>query len=128
MMGKERTRLERGSRAAHVLVAFVIGLVGLAAMAPPAAASTGGPVILMGIDAEDGGPGGHGPIGVYQDLITHVLSNVANGGSGILVIGGGKTTSDNVTRFWAAISSGTGAAVTFVNSATNISNRDFAGF
>lgn len=39
----------------------------------------------MGIDAEDGGPGGHGPITTYEDVVNSILSNVTNGGSGILV-------------------------------------------
>ncbi|MFK4998901.1 hypothetical protein ACI2OX_21215 [Bacillus sp. N9] len=50
----------------------------------------GGPLILMGIDAEDGGVNGHGPIANYIQVVNSILSNVSNGGSGILVIGGGK--------------------------------------
>ena len=51
-----------------------------------------GPVILMGIDAEDGGPGGHGPITVYENVVTNLLNGVTNMGSGVLVIGAGKAT------------------------------------
>ena len=64
---------------------------------------SGGPVVLMGIDAEDGGPGGHGPLAVYANVVSSILADVTNGGSGILVIGGGKDTTppvDDVTGFW----------------------------
>lgn len=82
-----------------------------------------GPVLLMGIDAEDGGPGGHGPIGVYDDVVNSVLSNATNGGSGILVIGGGKGL-DNVTSFWDALT----PSVNYVNGAASISGASFAGY
>lgn len=91
----------------------------------------GGPLVLMGIDAEDGGPGGHGPISVYEDVVAGVsgiLSKVTNGGSGILVIGGGKAPGDDVTDFWNQIATDTGEAVTFVNGAAAIAAQPFAGF
>lgn len=91
----------------------------------------GGPVVLMGIDAEDGGPGGHGPISVYVDVVNNILSQVSNGGSGILVIGGGKGvcfSPDDVTAFWDAVASGTGQSVTYVNGDSNIQAQSFAGF
>lgn len=97
---------------------------------PPVARATeanGGPVVLMGIDAEDGGINGHGPITSYQSVVRDILSKVRNGGRGILVIGGGKATYDNVTQFWNAIASGTGQPVTFVHSSA-ISSRSLAGF
>ena len=59
-----------------------------------------GPIVLMGLDAEDGGPEVHGPISVYVDVVNHILSQatyLGNTGSGILVIGGGKDASDDVT-------------------------------
>lgn len=93
-----------------------------------------GPLVLMGIDAEDGGPGGHGPISVYVSVIsngsgTGVLNNVTNGGSGILVIGGGKAPADNVTTFWNAIDAAIPTTtVTYVNGAANITAQSFAGF
>lgn len=43
------------------LGAFCCALTLLGGALPAQAA--GGPIILMGIDAEDGGPNGHGPIG-----------------------------------------------------------------
>ena len=93
----------------------------------------GGPVVLMGIDAEDGGPGAHGPITVYESVLTNgsntgILDNVTNGGSGILVIGGGKSAFDGPTTFWNQIATDLSVTVTFVNGATNITNQSFAGF
>jgi hypothetical protein len=89
----------------------------------------GGPVVLMGIDAEDGGVGGHGPISVYEDVVNSILSEVTNGGSGILVIGGGKATSDDVTEFWDQIDADlTTTTVTYVNGATAIGAQSFSGF
>lgn len=88
----------------------------------------GGPLILMGIDAEDGGPGSHGPISVYIAVTNSLLTTATNGGNGILVIGGGKNANDNVTRFWNDVATGTGQSVTFVNGAANITAQSFAGF
>lgn len=91
-----------------------------------------GPVVLMGIDAEDGngaGGGGHGGHTPYTDVIQNgILPNATNGGSGILVIGGGKSPTDNVTEFWNAMGANTGEAVTHVNGAANIAAQSFAGF
>ena len=104
--------------------AIAVGVMGVAAS--PAQA---GPLVLMGIDAEDGGVGGHGPISVYQNVVNNgVLANVTNGGSGILVIGGGKNPGDNVTAFWNAIDSAAPGGLTYVNSASNIASQSFAGF
>lgn len=100
---------------------------GLAATALSLALSTStwaGPVLLMGIDAEDGGAGGHGPISVYDDVVNSVLSNTTNGGSGILVIGGNKSASDNVTSFWNALT----PSVSYVNGAASIGGTSFAGY
>lgn len=92
----------------------------------PAAPGPGGPVVLAGIDAEDGGVGGHGPISVYIDLTNTILANVENGGSGILVIGG-KQAGCSPDEFWRAVGAGTGQAVTFVDE-TEIPGQSFAGF
>ena len=94
----------------------------------PAYAQSGGPLILMGIDAEDGGPGGHGPVSVYVSVTNSVYNAASNGGTGVLVIGGGKSPTDNVTTFWNAVASGSGQSVTYVNGATNITNQSFSGF
>ena len=94
---------------------------------PLKAAAAGGPVVLMGIDAEDGGVGSHGPIAAYESVVNDILSNVTNGGSGILVIGGGKA-ADDVTEFWDQIATDTGVAVTYVNGDANIAAQSFSGF
>ncbi len=86
-----------------------------------------GPVILMGIDAEDGGVGGHGPISVYDDVMTSLLGSVTNGGTGILVIGGGKGF-DNVTAFWNKLSADIVVTVTYVNGAAGIAAQSLVGF
>ena len=88
-----------------------------------------GPVVLMGIDAEDGGVDGHGPITSYVSIINDILSNVSNGGNGILVFGGGSApTPNDVTEFWNAISTMVPVPVTFVNGPANIENQSFTGF
>ena len=88
----------------------------------------GGPIVLMGIDAEDGGIGGHGPIQNYINVVNSILANVTNGGSNILVIGGGKNPNDNVTTFWNAIDAAITQTVVYVNGAANIASASFAGF
>ncbi|MDP9475914.1 MAG: hypothetical protein M3R38_09545 [Actinomycetota bacterium] len=112
---------------ALLAAALAVGSLG-ALSAGPAGAASGGPVVLMGIDAEDGGPGGHGPNGVYQDVVNNTLSQATNGGSGILVVGGGKNQFDNVTQFWNAVDAGTPESVTYVNGAANIQAQSFSGF
>ena len=97
---------------------------------PTSGQATGGPVVLMGIDAEDGGVGGHGPITVYDDVVNNIRSNVTNGGAGILAIGGGKDLVppvDDVTEFWQQIGTDLGITVTFVNGAAAIAAVNFAG-
>lgn len=110
------------TRASMALVLLASAL----AVQPARAAAVGGPVLLMGIDAEDGGPGGHGPIAVYVSAFADVLAN-ASKGSGILVVGGGKTPGDSVTSFWDAIASGTGAPVTYANG-TAVGTVSFAPY
>lgn len=92
----------------------VIRLFALAALVG-AAAWAQGPVVLMGIDAEDGGPGAHGPIGVYEDVVTDIMNESASPGAGILVVGGGKNPADHVTTFWNQIGTDLGVGVSFVN-------------
>ena len=107
-----------------IAAAIAVGIMGVGAGTAQA-----GPLVLMGIDAEDGGVGGHGPISVYQNVVNSgVLANVTNGGSGILVVGGGKNPGDNVTTFWSEIDNAAAGSVTFVNGAGNISSQSFAGF
>ena len=95
---------------------------------PAEAQAVGGPVVLMGIDAEDGGVDGHGPIGVYEDVVSSMLAEVGNGGSGVLVIGGDKDGSDNVTEFWDQIGSDLSLTITYVNSGASITAQSFDGF
>lgn len=112
--------------------------VGPLRAAPAAAAPVGGPVMLLAIDAEDGGVGGHGPIANYRQAVNSVLDEVSNGGSGgLLVIGGGKSATDNVTSFWNSVAAGldpagadgtAGEPVTYVNGAAAISAQSLAGF
>ena len=92
-----------------------------------AAAAVGGPVVIMGIDAEDGGVGGHGPITTYQNIVTTLSGLAKNSGAGILVLGGNKASGDQVTMFWDAIASGTGIPVTYSNGAA-VATQSFAGF
>lgn len=115
-------------RTRRIAILSVIAMALFLLPGAPASAATGGPVVLMGIDAEDGGVGGHGPIGVYVDVVNSVLGEVSNGGSGILVVGGGKNTSDDVTEFWDAIGGGTSQTVTYVNGDLAIADQSFAGF
>ena len=98
-----------------------------------------GPVALLGIDPEDCGlDGAHGPIENYEALVSDVLLNVANGGSGILVFGPNGAC---ITAWWNQIvldlsdpnnalsdPNNIPVSVTFVNGATNITNQSFAGF
>lgn len=95
---------------------------------PADAQEVGGPVVLMGIDAEDGGVGGHGPISVYEDVVSSMLAEVGNGGSGVLVIGGGKDASDDVTEFWDQIGTDLSLTITYVNGGANITAQSFDGF
>jgi|GEM_PF-3162221 len=107
-----------------------LSLLALAGFSLPAFAQ--GPVILMGIDAEDGngGLGGaHGGHDPYADVIGNgLLPNVNNGGNGILVIGSGKSATDDVTEFWDNVSLLAGTTATHVNGAANITGQSFAGF
>lgn len=114
-------------RAAAVLGATSGGLLQYGA-APAHATSTtaaGGPVVLMGIDAEDGGVGGHGPISAYVSVMNSILGQVSNGGSGILVIG---ENGPAVTEFWDEVGRQTGESVTYISGAYTISNQRFSGF
>ena len=112
------------------------GLAGLSAVfavtcvaAFGATTAYAGPVLTMGIDAEDGGPGSHGPTQVYSDTLSAgVLAKTTNGGNGILVIGGGKGPTDDVTQFWNLVGTQTGETISYVNGAANISAQSFAGF
>jgi hypothetical protein len=90
-------------------------------------ASAQGPVILMGIDAEDGSPfQGHGDPAIYANVINAgILSNIAPPLPirwGLLVIGGGKSATDDVTFFWNTVGSALGQPVTYVSGAAAIAS------
>ncbi|AFK21295.1 hypothetical protein HFX_6171 (plasmid) [Haloferax mediterranei ATCC 33500] len=108
--------------------ATAVGLGGglLTFSTPSVSAQAGGPVILMGIDTEDGGIGGHGPVSTYVGIVNDILSRVTNGNNGILVVGG--SANSPVTTFWDRIGTDTGESVTYVRGSTNIRSQSFSGF
>lgn len=119
----------------RILGALAAGsLIGLVLVSAPttAGADTGGPVVLMGIDAEDGGPEGHGPVATYASIMDGVFTNVTNGSTSVLVLGGGKLSDDDVTMFYDAVFAATAAAhaVTYKHDADldSSSTSPFAGF
>jgi hypothetical protein len=94
------------------------------ALALPALAQ--GPIQLYGVDAEDGG---HGSLSLYADLMqVEVLDSVTNGGSGLLVIGGGKNPADSVTDWWTDLGGVLGVPVSFINGTTDIATADLGGY
>lgn len=105
-------------------------LVGLGTASPVSAVTgtSGGPVVLMGIDAEDGNVdfGFHGGMTIYQNLVTDILSQVTNGNSGILAIG--AKSGQDTGKFWDAIGTGTSQTVTFASGVTAIEDADFSGY
>lgn len=124
-----------GAEVSRRLIAFPLITLLLAIGLLMAKSSTGqvvgGPVAILGIDPEDNGGGGHGPISTYVTLVNGILGNVLNGGTGILVIGGGKIPADpdDVTLMWDAIGVQIPSQpVTYVNGATAIGNQSLAGF
>lgn len=102
------------------LVALILSATLVIAASRPSAAAAGGPVVLTGIDAEDCGPNGHGPVANYVALVDSILTNTSNGGDGILVIG---ANGPGPQAFWNAIGTGTSEAITFGNESSS-----FAGF
>jgi uncharacterized membrane protein YgcG len=87
-----------------------------------------GPIVLMGVDAEDGGLNAHGPISSFANVVQNIYNRSTNGNSGILVIGGGKSSTDDVTVFWNEIRRLTGIPLTYVNGANNIRTVDFSPY
>ena len=102
-----------------LLVALIVAL-GIPLATSSVAVAAGGPVILTGIDAEDCGPNGHGPIANYVSMVDSILSNTTNGGNGILVIGANGPGPES---FWNAIGAATGEPITF-----GTPTSSFAGF
>lgn len=123
----ERTNswIDLGRR--QVLKATAAGAVlGFGASSPASAQTIGGPVVLMGIDAEEGAPTGHGGTTTYVPIVNEILATVTNGNSGILVVGGKSGT--NTETFWNTIGSNTGESVTYVNGATDIGTATFSNY
>lgn len=92
------------------LIAAAIALAAAVLPVGTAGAAQSGPIALLAIDAEDCGPGGHGPIESYAALVDAMVAGTANGGSGVLVLGGGGYC---VTSFWEAIGTATGIPITY---------------
>jgi hypothetical protein len=113
---------------AALLAALLLPIIAFAAPGSisPAGAQAGGSIVIMGIDAEDGGPGGHGPIANYENIVTAVNDNVSNGQTGIAVMGGQPGSS--VTAFWDQISVDLGIPVTYFVGAAAIAGADFSQF
>jgi Ca2+-binding RTX toxin-like protein len=88
------------------------------------AAPTGGTVVLMGIDAEDGGVDGHGPIDSYEQVVQSILGGVTNGGSGILVVGGAGT---DTQAFWDQVSADLALPVTN-SDGPDVATHNFSGY
>jgi hypothetical protein len=114
--------------AAGLLAALLLPLLALAApnAISPAGAQGSGAVVIMGIDAEEGGADGHGPITSYEQVVSAVQSSVTNGNTGIAVMGGGTGT--DVEDFWNTISADLGIPVTYFVGADAIANADIADF
>ncbi len=76
-----------------------------------------GTVMIVGIDTEYGSrpsTNSHGSIADWCNIInTGLLANVTNGKSDILVIGGGKSSSNDVKKFWNQVSACLGRSVTY---------------
>lgn len=114
-----------------IMATLLLATVAIAGQtsANSAAAMTGGPVVLMGIDAEDGSPFAfHGPMIVYETVAGNILSQVTNGGSGVLVFGCGKSATDDVTFFWNSTAMANGQTLTCVNGAADIASESLAGY
>lgn len=88
------------------------------------AALAQGPMALLGIDAEDFG---HPAPANYVTLMNDLYTSATNGGSGTLVIGGGKGGVDYVTPWWNALAATIGP-ITYVNGAANIAAASFLGY
>lgn len=106
-----------------ILVVLLMAL-GLPLLSGSPALAAGGPIILTGIDAEDGGPNAHGPIGAWVGVVNSLLSNVTNGANGILVIG---ANGPGPQAFWNAIGTGTGKTVTFGNETSPLTGYQMVG-
>jgi hypothetical protein len=111
-----------------LMLAVSLAFAANALFTAPLAAQTGGPVLIIGIDPENGAPGAHGPVAAYRAMVNVLLTQTTNTGSGLLVIGGGKSPTDNVTRFWNAVAAQAPALpISFANNA-QINTQSLSGF
>lgn len=61
----------------------------------------GGPITLMELDSElTPGSSSHGPPEDHAAMVESILSNVTNGGEGILVLGGNPSVNTNIVNYW----------------------------
>lgn len=90
-----------------VVMVLALGLIGstpttaqvVSTPTPTPAPSAGGPVVLMGIDAENGGPNGHGPPATYTNLVNNIMAQTTKAAPvPLLVIG--KKPGTNTQQFW----------------------------
>ncbi|WP_247731183.1 DUF1102 domain-containing protein [Halovivax limisalsi] len=93
----------------------------------------GGPVVLMGLDSEDGaGTGGHGDPADHASMVESILDDVTNGGDGILVLGGDPDASGSlVDDYWEGDlgnAPNVDETVTFVSESSEIESVDFDGY
>jgi len=108
---------------ATLALVFAAGLV---LVGIPSAAQ--GPVVLMSLDAEDGGPDNyHGPSSAYGSLLATILDHTT-GGSGVLVVGAGKSPDDDVTQFWSRMMTWIDEEFYFVHGADGIAEVDFSDY
>jgi hypothetical protein len=97
------------------------------ALSPAPAAAQGGPVLIMGIDPENGPPGTHGPVAAYRAMINVMLSQKTNAGNGLCVIGAGKAY-DYVTQFWLAVAGQVPAIPIALVNGPQIATVNFSNF
>ena len=110
-----------------LLLVASVGLavtVGATPVSAGGAGGQGGPIILMGLDADDSG---HGDDSIFVGLLQSMLDDVNKSGSGIAVVGAGKG-ADQPTTWWTDVATGAGLTPTFVSGAANISSFDFSPF
>jgi hypothetical protein len=107
-----------------------LATIGLALLGFELSAHAQGPVVLLGIDAEDFNisSGGHGGTDPYVQLIqVGLLNKLSNGWTKALVVGAGKDPNDDVTLFWTKVLDDVGVPYEFVNGKQNILRQGFRG-
>ena len=117
---------------AWLAIALAVGLA-LAVLVPTTSLAddngdtTGGPVILMGLDSElaPGSPG-HGPPHEHAAMVQALLDDVTNDGEGILVIG---PESGNVEQYWKEdIGDALDVDIDFASGVSEIESVSFDGY